>query len=166
MSPGSPGPGEAVDPSPGAGEAIDPDVDLHVPTQRAETSGARRWGVLAVISVGGVIGALARYALMRAWPVEGFPWVTLVINGSGSALLGVLMVLISEGGRSAHPLVRPFAGVGVLGGFTTFSTYGLDFRVLLESGRSGAALGYAAGTVVCCVGAVWLATALTRRALP
>ncbi|MFF0450027.1 fluoride efflux transporter FluC [Streptomyces sp. NPDC004609] len=151
--------------SPGSGEAIDPDVDLHVPAQRAEVSGARRWAVLAAISAGGVVGALARYALSRAWPAQDFPWVTLVINGVGSALIGVLMVLIGEGGRSAHPLVRPFAGVGVLGGFTTFSAYALDFRELLESGRPGAALGYAVGTVVCCVGAVWLAAALTRRAV-
>ncbi|MGW4202842.1 fluoride efflux transporter FluC [Streptomyces sp. NPDC004726] len=129
-----------------------------------ETSGPRLWRVLAVISAGGVVGALSRHAISRTWPVDGFPWATLVINVSGSALIGVLMVLVSEGGRSAHPLVRPFIGVGVLGGFTTFSTYALDFRDLLERGDTAVAAAYAGATVVGCLAAVLLAAALTRRA--
>ncbi|MFE6130477.1 fluoride efflux transporter FluC [Streptomyces sp. NPDC056437] len=151
------------DASPSA-EAIDPDVDLHLPEQRAETARGHRLPVLLAISAGGVAGALARHAVNRQWPAaEGtFPWATFWINVLGSALIGVLMVLVSEGGRRAHPLMRPFVGVGVLGGFTTFSTYALDLKDLLERDEAGLALAYAGGTVAGCLGAVWLASVSTR----
>ncbi|MFD9728452.1 CrcB family protein [Streptomyces sp. NPDC059072] len=144
-------------------EAIDPDVDLHVPAQRAEPQGR----VLAAVAAGGAVGASARYAVSLAWPAAGgdFPWATLWVNALGCALIGVLMVLISEGGRSAHPLVRPFAGVGVLGGFTTFSTYAVDFSRLLDAGQADRALGYAGLTLVAAMGAVWAAASVTRSAV-
>lgn len=149
-------------PVPGA-EAIDPDVDLHVPAQRAEPQ--RR--VLAAVAAGGAVGASARYGVSLLWPAGpgAFPWATLGVNAVGCALIGVLMVLISEGGRTAHPMVRPFVGVGVLGGFTTFSTYAVDFSRLLDEGEAGTALAYAGLTVVAALGAVWAAAAVTRRAV-
>ncbi|MFI9580965.1 fluoride efflux transporter FluC [Streptomyces sp. NPDC052236] len=153
---------------PGTPEAIDPDVDLHVPAQRAETAGSRKWPVLAAISAGGAAGATARYAASVRWPAaEGaFPWAVFWVNVLGCALIGVLMVLVSEHGREArrrvHPLARPFLGVGLLGGFTTFSTYALDFSVLLTREEVGTALAYAAGTVAGALGAVWLAASVTR----
>ncbi|MGV9313988.1 fluoride efflux transporter FluC [Streptomyces sp. NPDC003691] len=145
---------------------VDPDVDLHVPAQRAETAGAHLLLVLAAVAAGGVVGALARYAAVRAWPGDpaSAPLVTLGVNVLGSFLIGVLMVLVAEGGRTPHPLLRPFAGTGVLGGFTTFSAYALDTRELLVRGEAAAAFGYAAGTLLSCLGAVWAAVALTRRA--
>ncbi|MFD9793215.1 fluoride efflux transporter FluC [Streptomyces sp. NPDC059070] len=148
-------------------EAIDPDVDLHVAAQRAETAGPEKWAVLAAISAGGAAGASARYALALAWPTPGggFPWATLLINVVGCALIGVLMPLISEGGRSAHPLARPFLGAGVLGGFTTFSTYAVEVGKLLARQRPGLAMGYAAATLLGALGAVWLAASATRWAL-
>ncbi|MFF3455792.1 fluoride efflux transporter FluC [Streptomyces sp. NPDC002730] len=152
---------------PDATEAIDPDVDLHVPAQCAETTGGHKWLVLAAISAGGVAGALARYAATVLWPAaEGaFPWAIFWVNVLGCALIGVLMVLVSEGGRTAHPLVRPFLGVGVLGGFTTFSTYALDFSDLLAREEADTALGYASGTLAGALGAVWLAASVTRWAV-
>ncbi|MFF1558170.1 CrcB family protein [Streptomyces sp. NPDC058279] len=147
-----------------AAEAIDPDVDLHVPQQRAEPQGR----VLAAVAAGGAVGASARYGLALLWPAGpgAFPWATFWTNVVGCALIGVLMVLISEGGRTApHPLVRPFVGVGVLGGFTTFSTYAVDFSRLLDEGAAGAALGYAGLTVVAALGAVWAAASVTRFAV-
>ncbi|MEU8436183.1 CrcB family protein [Streptomyces sp. NPDC029216] len=150
-------------PVPGA-EAIDPDVDLHVPAQRAEPQGR----VLAAVAAGGALGAAARYGVALLWPAGsgGFPWATFWTNAVGCALIGVLMVLISEGGRrSPHPLLRPFAGTGVLGGFTTFSTYAVDFSRLLDEGRAGLALAYAGLTVVGALGAVWAAASVTRLAL-
>lgn len=148
-------------------EAIDPDVDLHVPAQRAETEGSHKWPVLAAISTGGAAGATARYAASVLWPAApgAFPWATFGVNVLGCALIGVLMALVSEGGRSAHPLVRPFLGVGVLGGFTTFSTYALDFSELLEREEADTAMVYAAGTVAGAMAAVWLAASATRAAL-
>lgn len=167
--PGLPEVPEVPDPpeAPEVPEAIDPDVDLHVPAQRAETAGGHKWPVLAAISAGGVAGTLARYAATVLWPAaEGsFPWAVFWVNVLGCALIGVLMVLVSEGGRAAHPLVRPFLGVGVLGGFTTFSTYALDFSDLLEREEADTALGYAAGTLIGALGAVWLAASVTRWAV-
>ncbi|MGW0365091.1 FluC/FEX family fluoride channel [Streptomyces sp. NPDC002990] len=149
---------------PAAGaEAIDPDVDLHVPAQRAEPLGR----VVAAVAAGGAAGASARYGISLLWSAGpgAFPWATFWINVAGCALIGVLMVLISEGGRPAHPLVRPFAGVGVLGGFTTFSTYAVDFSLLLDEGEAGTALAYAGLTAVAAVGAVWAAATVTRSAV-
>ncbi|MEV6687459.1 CrcB family protein [Streptomyces sp. NPDC051130] len=150
-------------PVPGA-EAIDPDVDLHVPEQRTEPQGR----VLAAVAAGGAVGASARYGLSLMWPAGpgAFPWATFWTNVTGCALIGVLMVLIGEGGRKApHPLVRPFAGVGVLGGFTTFSTYAVECSRLLDEGEAGAALGYAGLTVAAALGAVWAAASVTRLAV-
>jgi CrcB protein len=172
---GTPGPGRSNrDPSrtdaPNHGtptEAIDPDVDLHVPAQRAETAGSRKWPVLMAISTGGATGASARYAASVLWPAAdgAFPWAVFWVNVLGCGLIGVLMALVSEHGRSAHPLVRPFLGVGVLGGFTTFSTYALDFSRLLEREEAGTAMAYAAGTLVTALGAVWAAASVTRAVL-
>ena len=149
----------------GVVEPVDPDVDLRVPGQRAETAGHRLWQVLAVISAGGAAGATARYGAERLWPTAdgAFPWTTFVVNVLGCGLIGVLMVLVAEGGWSVHPLVRPFLGVGVLGGFTTFSTYTLDFLRLVRHGEAPAALGYVAVTLVGAMAAVWVAATVTRR---
>ncbi|MGW7288418.1 fluoride efflux transporter FluC [Streptomyces sp. NPDC054847] len=148
-------------------EAIDPDVDLHVPAHRAETAGGRKWAVLAAISAGGVVGACARHGATLLWPTpEGtFPWAIFWVNVTGCALIGVLMALVGEGGRTAAALVRPFLGVGVLGGFTTFSTYALDLSGLLEREEAGIALAYAGGTLAGAMGAVWLGASATRAAL-
>jgi fluoride exporter len=148
-------------------EAIDPDVDLHVPAQRAETAGSHKWPVLGAISAGGAAGATARYAALMLWPAApgAFPWAVFWVNVLGCALIGVLMALVSEGGRSAQPLVRPFFGVGVLGGFTTFSTYALDISELLEREEAVTALACAAGTVAGAMAAVWLAASATRSVL-
>lgn len=147
-------------------EPVDSDVDLHVAAQRAEIGSAPRWPVLTAISVGGALGAAARYGAQQMWPTAAgaFPWTVFWINLIGCGLIGVLMVLVAEGGlSSAHPLVRPFVGVGVLGGFTTFSTYALDATGLLRRGDTGTALAYAAGTLAGALAAVWLAATVTRR---
>ncbi|QIP85745.1 CrcB family protein [Streptomyces sp. Tu 2975] len=151
----------------GDAEAIDPDVDLHVPAQRAETAGWHKWPVLAAISAGGAVGACARHGATLLWPAhEGtFPWAVFWVNVTGCALIGVLMVLVGEGGRTAPALVRPFLGVGVLGGFTTFSTYALDFSGLWERGEAGIAFAYAGGTLAAAMGAVWMGASATRAAL-
>ncbi|MBW0115138.1 fluoride efflux transporter FluC, partial [Pseudonocardia abyssalis] len=126
-----------------ARRAVDPDVDLHVPAQRAELAAPARWRVLAAIAVGGVIGAQARYVLGMVLPhrAGGFPWATLLTNVSGCLLIGVLMVLVTERYR-AHPLARPLLGVGVLGGYTTFSTYTVEALGAVVAGRPWIALGY------------------------
>ncbi|MEU1281017.1 fluoride efflux transporter CrcB [Streptomyces sp. NPDC005805] len=148
-------------------EPLDPDVDLSVPAQRAEFTGRGRWAVLGAVAVGGAAGAVARHGAEVLWPAPagGFPWAVLGVNLLGCALIGVLMPLVAEDGRAAHPLVRPFLGVGVLGGFTTFSTYAFDTVDLLEHGRPGPAVLYAAGTAAGALLAVWTAASATRAAL-
>jgi fluoride exporter len=151
------------------GRAVAPvtDVDVRSPEQR---SGLSRSGaaVLLAIAVGGMVGAVGRHAvsLLLPTPTGGVPWSTVVVNASGCLLIGVLMVLIMEG-RQAHALVRPFLGVGVLGGYTTFSTYAVDIQVLLVGGRPGTALAYFVGTAAIALVAVQLGVVLTRAvALP
>lgn len=144
----------------------DSDIDLHVPEQRTEL-GHAPWAVLSAISLGGVLGGLARYGLSVAFPAAagGFPWATFAINVSGCLLIGALMVAVSEV-WSAYPLVRPFLGVGVLGGFTTFSTYAVDFVRLVQASAPGTAFAYLAGTLVAALAAVWVGITVTRWAMP
>ncbi|MGV9455892.1 fluoride efflux transporter FluC [Streptomyces sp. NPDC003635] len=122
--------------------------------------------VLAVVALGGALGATARYGLALWWPLQpgGFPWATFWTNVVGCAVIGVFMVVITDV-WAAHRLVRPFFGTGVLGGFTTFSTYAVDIRALIGSGHPGTGLAYLAATLLAALTAVWLAAAATRRAL-
>lgn len=119
---------------------------------------------LAAIAAGGALGALARHGIGLLLPTApgAFPAATFGINVLGCLLIGVLLVVVTEV-RAAHPLVRPFLATGVLGGFTTFSTYALDARQLLGTGHAVTALGYVAGTLVAAVLATWAGAAVTRR---
>jgi CrcB protein len=141
---------------------MDSDVDLHLARQRREMSRAP-WSVLGTISAGGALGALARYGLATAWPHPPgqFPWSTFVTNVSGCFLIGILMVLITEV-WSAHRLIRPFLGVGVLGGYTTFSTYTADVQQLVAAGAARTGLLYLAGTLAAALAAVYAGVTATR----
>jgi fluoride exporter len=144
-------------------EPVDPDVDLSVPAQRRELARGQA-SMIAVVALGGAVGAAARYGALVLWPVpaHAFPWTTLGINAVGCALIGVFMVLISDV-WTAHRLLRPFFGTGVLGGFTTFSTYAADFQQLVQNGHAATALAYLTATVVAAVAAVWCAATATRH---
>jgi CrcB protein len=128
--------------------------------------GERAGAVLAAVAAGGVLGAEARAGLAALWPAGsgGFPVGTLVINATGCLLIGVLMVLVTEG-RRGHPLTRPFLGVGVLGGYTTFSGYAVDAQRLLAGGHVATALAALALTPVLALLAVTVAAGATRRAI-
>ncbi|MHA4816540.1 fluoride efflux transporter FluC [Streptomyces aculeolatus] len=147
-------------------EPIDPDVEVALPVppdHRWRGQGAP----VAMVALGGGLGSAARYGAGELWPTApaAFPWTTLGVNVAGCAAIGVLMVLITEA-RTAHRLVRPFLGAGVLGGFTTFSTYAVDVqRLVAEEGRAAAGVGYLALTLVTAVAAVWAAQAVTRSAV-
>jgi len=146
-------------------EPVDSDVDLDDRLQRWELR--RKHGpVLLVIAAGGVLGALLRYQLGRWWPtpVPQFPWTTLLINLTGCLAIGSLLVTLTSRG-SAHPWLRPFLGTGVLGGYTTFSTYAVDIVLLIRVGHPAAALAYLAGTLAGSLTAVGVGMTLTRRLL-
>jgi fluoride exporter len=142
-------------------DAVDPDVRAR--SRRSEF--VRALPVLLVIALGGGIGSVARYGLALMLPTVpgGVPWATFADDVLGCLLIGVLMVLITEV-WSAHRLLRPFLGVGVLGGFTTFSTYAAEIRDLLERGSVLLAFGYLTGTLLCALLAVLVGVAFTRWA--
>jgi CrcB protein len=124
---------------------------------------ARRGDILAVIAVGGALGSLARWELAAALPppATAFPWATFDANVSGCFALGVLMVFVTEVWPPSRYL-RPFLGVGVLGGYTTFSTSMLDTRALLLSGRGDLAGTYVVASLACGLLAVWVGIVLVR----
>src|SRR3954451_23534003 len=146
----------------GGRREIDPDVDLHVPAQRRQRP--LDPALLGVVAAGGVLGAEARFALERAGtsPAAGWPLATWVINVAGSLLIGVLVVVVTEV-LTAHRLVRPFLGTGVLGGFTTFSTAMVEAVALQQAGEPLLALGYLVGTALSALLAAALGVAATRR---
>lgn len=118
--------------------------------------------VLAAVALGGAAGALARWALTTALPdTTGFPWTVFCVNVAGCFLLALL---------PAFPVVRrrhllpPLLGTGLLGGFTTLSTYAEQTRALAATGHVAVATGYALGTVAAALVAVAVADLLSTRA--
>ncbi|MFB0616214.1 fluoride efflux transporter CrcB [Streptomyces sp. AGS-58] len=144
-------------------EPMDPDVHRRMPARRRQSWRAQG-PVLAAVALGGATGASARYGASLIWPVGpgSFPWTTLWVNVVGCAVIGVFMVVITDV-WAAHRLVRPFFGTGVLGGFTTFSTYAVDIQKLVDGGRPRSGLAYLAATMCAALAAVWLAATVTRR---
>ena len=149
---------------------VDPDVPEQAPASARRRRAVRvlrdRWDILLVIAAGGALGSLARWAVTTAIPhaPDGIPWATLLENVTGAFILGALMVLILDFWPPSRYL-RPFLGVGVLGGYTTFSTYMLDTRTLLTEGRVPAAFGYLLGTLLTGLIAVWAGVLAARTAV-
>ncbi|MDH2425983.1 CrcB family protein [Sphaerisporangium sp. TRM90804] len=138
-----------------------------VARDRTRSARPRRvpWATLAAVSAGGALGALARHGITAAFPAPpgAFAWATFAVNVSGCLLIGALMAAVTDVWR-APPLARPFLGVGVLGGYTTFSAYVADVQRALSAGRPGTALAYLAATLVTALAAVWAGDAITRAA--
>jgi CrcB protein len=147
---------------------VDPDYAVDLPDEQ-DVAGARphrRFDVLAAIALGGGLGSVARYLVASALPVHPgrFPWSTFLVNLGGSFLLGVLMVFVLEVWPPRR-YVRPFAGVGVLGGFTTFSTFAVEVRGLAADGSWGLAGAYALTSLAGGVAVAWCGIALSRLSL-
>ena len=123
------------------------------------------WSAVGLVAAGGAAGAVARWALEQQWPASGtgIPWATLAINLSGAFLLGILMAVVVEAGRGPGWL-RPLLGVGLLGGYTTFSTLALELRDMLAAGHVGAAAAYVVASVVGGLLAAWLGIVLGEKA--
>lgn len=121
---------------------------------------------LAAVAVGGAIGALARYGLTVAFPASPgiFPLATFTANTLGGLLIGVLMITVTEVAPGLGR-IRPFVGVGILGGFTTFSTYILDIGRAADAGAAALAVVYAFATMAAALLAAALGMFATRRLL-
>lgn len=121
--------------------------------------------LLAWVAVGGALGSVARYLVMAMvghTVGTGFPWGTLAVNIAGSAVMGVLAELGALAWQPS-PEVRAFLTVGILGGFTTFSTFSLDVALLVEKHHWPPALLYIALSVTLSVAALFLGMAAVRQ---
>lgn len=122
---------------------------------------------IAAVGIGGAIGAIARYLVGSAFLQRfgpGFPWGTFAINVTGSFLIGMVAQFALTRSFGVTPMMRVFAATGVLGGYTTFSTFSLDTVILVGDGAAPLALAYAAGSIVSGVIAAYLGQVVARLA--
>ena len=122
------------------------------------------------VALGGAIGALLRYQSGRwltGWlgpsTMTAFPWATLTVNVLGSLAMGLLAGYLARHGQGGDQW-RLFLGVGVLGGFTTFSAFSLEMMLLIERGQAAQGLIYAAVSVLAGLTALYLGLILMRLA--
>ena len=123
-----------------------------------------------LVALGGGAGAVLRYqtgraltALLGPATVAAFPWATLVVNIVGSLVMGLLAGWLARHG-SASETWRLLVGVGLLGGFTTFSAFSLELMLLIERGQSATALAYALISVLAAVTALYIGLIVMRIA--
>ncbi len=116
-----------------------------------------------MVAVGGAVGASARYGIgriIRTNPAAPFPWATFLINISGAFLIGLLVVVASRHGWPGW--WRPLLAIGILGGYTTFSTFSLETVELAMHGRYDLAALYAFGSLAVGLAGCWLGMSLGR----
>ena len=112
------------------------------------------------VAIGGALGSVARFGVgnyASQWHGGGFPWGTLIVNVTGSFVIGLFAALTGPGGRWAVSLdARQFVMVGICGGYTTFSSFSLQTLDLARDGHLAGAGANVVGSVVACLVAVWL----------
>ncbi|HEY2069154.1 MAG TPA: fluoride efflux transporter CrcB [Rhizomicrobium sp.] len=120
--------------------------------------------ILLAIALGGAIGSLVRFfvaSFVQSAVSAGFPWGIFVVNVSGGFLMGVIVEL-SALKLQISPEVRAFLTIGILGGYTTFSTFSLDSALLIERGTYGLAAAYMIGSAALSVAALFAGLWLVR----
>jgi CrcB protein len=139
---------------------VDPDLDA------TDAPRLSRSVTVALVAIGGLAGTLARAGVAHAVPVrpDGWPWATLTVNVVGCLLLAVVLAGVHERLPTAR-VPRPLLGTGFCGGFTTFSTFALEFTTLSRAGRVGLASAYVGLSVIGSLLAALVGVALTRSAL-
>lgn len=123
--------------------------------------------MLLFIGLGGAVGAIGRFLTMSAvghFAGSAFPWGTLVVNVVGAFVLGAV-IEISALAWSPSPEIRAMIVVGMLGAFTTFSTFSMDLYYLLDRGQIVSAASYAVGSVLVCLFAFWAGLSVLRMVL-
>lgn len=111
------------------------------------------------VGAGGFLGAVGRYTLSTALNQGEFPLITMIINLTGSFIIGIIIGI--TGKLNLPPNLILFLKVGVCGGFTTFSTFSAETLALLERNKYALGIGYALISVTICVLGVWLGKMLT-----
>lgn len=122
---------------------------------------------LLLVAMGGAAGAAARYGvgvLTGRWLGHGWPWATLGVNLLGGLLMGLLVGWLAHRGGADQERLRLLLGVGVLGGFTTFSAFSLEVALMVERREWTAAGLYVSASVVLSVAALFAGLMLARRA--
>lgn len=113
---------------------------------------------ILAIAVGGALGSIARFGLsvwIHSWAGRDFPYGTFIVNVSGCIAIGFLFVLFTEG-LSNNTVLRAAVLIGVLGGYTTFSTFSIEAFNLIEQGEALKALTYVLSSVVVGLLGTWL----------
>lgn len=138
------------------GVGVVPESPVEVPG-RQRRSRQIQMVIVAALACGGAAGAVARYALSLAVTTEPgrFPWGTFLINVSGSAALGFLLILVIEQFPRGR-LARPVIGTGFCGAYTTFSTFMVDAVELVRDGHPGTAIAYLAASLGAGLLAMWI----------
>ena len=116
-----------------------------------------------LVMTGGAIGAALRFGLSRSLPAVagGWPWATFAANVAGGLLMGILSFWLLRRGVEGEP-TRLMLGVGILGGFTTFSAFSLEMAQMVERGQGMLASGYALASVILALGAIFAGMMLAR----
>ncbi len=121
-----------------------------------------------IVAAGGALGAMARYGVglwaFRLYPASTWPWATLMVNGIGGLLMGLLTGWLAFRGGTHGESLRLFAAVGLLGGFTTFSAFSLETVLMIERRQFAMAGGYVAASVVLAIAALFIGLMVARRA--
>ena len=151
---------------------VDPDMAPELARRRRKHTRLRdvvreQKDVLVVIATGGAIGSLGRWGVDELIPhgASEFAWSTFIVNVSGGLFLGLLTAFMLDI-LAATRYVRPFLGIGVLGGWTTFSTYMFDTRAMLATGQvpTGLIL-YLGGTLLTGLVSAWVGLVAGRSAI-
>jgi CrcB protein len=118
-----------------------------------------------LVLVGGAIGSVLRYQFgrlsMRLFGT-GWPWGTLGVNIIGGFLMGLLAGWLALRSQTSGEYLRLFIGVGILGGFTTFSAFSLEVMLMIQRSEINSAVAYILTSVVAAVGALWLGLLIMR----
>jgi len=123
-------------------------------------------GNLMFVFLGGGLGAVARWQTGH-WAMRAFgtawPWGTFIVNVLGGLLMGVLASWLAHRGGVGQDRWRVLLGVGVLGGFTTFSAFSLETALMIERREYSGAAAYALASVLLSVGALFVGLLLARK---
>ncbi len=117
------------------------------------------WAATLLVAVGSALGGVIRF-----WITTGvghltgpsFPWGTVVVNVAGCALIGAVMGHYTDPMKPGAVAAQQFLAVGVLGGFTTFSSFSLQTLILMRDGEWSAAAVNVVGSVIACLAATWV----------